>query len=89
MCLAMESITGAALIAGGDTAMSCVYAMFILCVSLCVRADTVTEHSRASKYNPCTLAPEECSDRSDDGAESLGDATRCDWESSAVTCWAW
>jgi hypothetical protein len=78
------SITGVALVAGGDTAMSCVYAMFIQCVSLCVRADTMfTEHRRVSKYNPCTLAPEDCSD---DDAESLGDAKRCDWESSAVTC---
>jgi hypothetical protein len=60
-----------------------VHAMFIQCVSSCVRADTVTEHCRASKYNSCTLAPEDCSD---DGVESLGDAKRCDWESSAVTC---
>jgi hypothetical protein len=36
-----------------------------------------------SKYNPCELAPVDCSDG---GAESLGDAKRCDRESSAVTC---
>jgi hypothetical protein len=46
--------------------------MFIRCVSLRLRADTVTEYWRASKYNPCTLAPEDCSV---DGAESLGDAS--------------
>jgi hypothetical protein len=35
--IAKVSITGVALVAGGDTATSCVYATFIQCVSLCDR----------------------------------------------------
>jgi hypothetical protein len=80
------SITGVALMLVETQPWFVVYAMFIQSVSLCVRVDTMfTEHRWVSKYNPCTLVPEDCSD----GAESLGDAKRCDRESSAVTFWVW